>query len=154
MTRDEIYDICNRYESGYGHGLNRDGLDLSKTPHSNPDEGMAYQIGYEQGYAKSCNKYDSIDWDELADSLAEAIDWDEFTRTGQLSMGLIRRYQHKVNWHNVSKYQRLTEEFIDEFQDTLDWLQIFKYQHVTPELIQKFQDRYDAYLKFKEETYS
>jgi hypothetical protein len=44
-----IYEICNRYESGYGHGLKRDGLDLSKTPHSDAELGEAYQIGYEAG---------------------------------------------------------------------------------------------------------
>ena len=27
-----IYQICDSYESGYGHGLNDDGLDLSRTP--------------------------------------------------------------------------------------------------------------------------
>lgn len=41
--------ICDSYESGYGHGLKRDGLDLSKTPHSDPELGEAYQIGYEAG---------------------------------------------------------------------------------------------------------
>ena len=28
----KVYMICNSYESGYGHGLANDGLDLSKTP--------------------------------------------------------------------------------------------------------------------------
>lgn len=45
-----IYIICNSYESGYGHGLNNDGLDLSKTPHGDPEYGEAYQIGYEAGF--------------------------------------------------------------------------------------------------------
>lgn len=44
-----VYQICNRYESGYGHGLKRDGLDLSKTPHGDAEMGEAYQIGYEAG---------------------------------------------------------------------------------------------------------
>ncbi|EKE01499.1 MAG: hypothetical protein ACD_21C00116G0001 [uncultured bacterium] len=44
-----IYIICNSYESGFGHGMNEDGLDLSKTPHSDPECGEAYQIGYEAG---------------------------------------------------------------------------------------------------------
>lgn len=43
------YQICNRYESGYGHGLKRDGLDLSRTPHQDTELGNAYQIGYEAG---------------------------------------------------------------------------------------------------------
>jgi hypothetical protein len=41
--------ICNAYESGFGHGLASDGMDLSKTPHSDPELGEAYQIGYEAG---------------------------------------------------------------------------------------------------------
>ena len=45
-----VYQICNRYESGYGHGLKRDGFDLSKTPHADAEMGEAYQIGYEAGY--------------------------------------------------------------------------------------------------------
>ena len=44
-----VYQICERYESGYGHGLKEDGLDLSKTPHADPELGEAYQIGYEAG---------------------------------------------------------------------------------------------------------
>lgn len=44
-----VYMICNSYESGYGHGLANDGLDLSKTPHADPEQGEAYQIGYEAG---------------------------------------------------------------------------------------------------------
>lgn len=47
-----VYQICNRYESGFGHGLKRDGLDLSKTPHSDPELGEAYQIGYEEGFER------------------------------------------------------------------------------------------------------
>jgi len=47
-----VYQICNRYESGYGHGIKRDGLDLSKTPHSDAELGEAYQIGYEAGSEK------------------------------------------------------------------------------------------------------
>ena len=44
-----VYMICNSYESGYGHGLRNDGLDLSKTPHADAEIGEAYQIGYEAG---------------------------------------------------------------------------------------------------------
>lgn len=44
-----IYMICNSYESGYGHGLANDGLDLSKTPHADAELGEAYRIGYEAG---------------------------------------------------------------------------------------------------------
>lgn len=43
--------ICDSYESGFGHGMAGDGLDLSKTPHSDPELGEAYQIGYEAGQA-------------------------------------------------------------------------------------------------------
>jgi hypothetical protein len=45
-----IYVICDSYESGYGHGLQNDGLDLRKTPHGDPECGEAYQIGYEAGF--------------------------------------------------------------------------------------------------------
>ncbi len=45
----KVFMICNSYESGFGHGLANDGLDLSKTPHGDPEQGEAYQIGYEAG---------------------------------------------------------------------------------------------------------
>jgi hypothetical protein len=48
-THFEIYMICSSYESGFGHGLANDGLDLGKTPHSEKHLGMAYQIGYDAG---------------------------------------------------------------------------------------------------------
>lgn len=51
-----VYRICNRYESGYGHGLKQDGLDLTRTPHSDVEMGEAYQIGYEAGVASSQSK--------------------------------------------------------------------------------------------------
>lgn len=46
----KVYMICNSYESGYGHGLQNDGLDLSQTPHADQEQGEAYQIGYEAGF--------------------------------------------------------------------------------------------------------
>lgn len=49
IDRDDIYMICNSYESGYGHGLANDGFDLSKTPHTDKSLGIAYQIGYDAG---------------------------------------------------------------------------------------------------------
>lgn len=49
MMPSRIYMICDRYESGYGHGVKNDGLDLSKTPHADPELGEAYKIGYEAG---------------------------------------------------------------------------------------------------------
>lgn len=49
----KILMICDAYESGIGHGLQRDGLDLSKTPHGDPECGDAYQIGYELGFERS-----------------------------------------------------------------------------------------------------
>jgi hypothetical protein len=45
----KVFMICNSYESGFGHGLANDGLDLSKTPHADPEQGEAYQIGYDAG---------------------------------------------------------------------------------------------------------
>ena len=41
--------ICDSYESGFGHGMADDGLDLSKSPHADPELGEAYQIGYDAG---------------------------------------------------------------------------------------------------------
>jgi len=48
-TREDIYMICSSYESGFGHGVMDDSLDLSRTPHSDEHLGQAYQIGYEAG---------------------------------------------------------------------------------------------------------
>lgn len=47
--RDRIFEICDAYESGIGHGVKKDGLDRSKTPFSDPELGEAYQIGYGKG---------------------------------------------------------------------------------------------------------
>ena len=52
-----VYMICDRYESGYGHGLRNDGLDLSRTPHADTELGEAYQIGYEAGKAENAKRY-------------------------------------------------------------------------------------------------
>jgi hypothetical protein len=41
-----IHAICEGYESGFGHGLALDGLDLSKITHADPEVGAAYQYGY------------------------------------------------------------------------------------------------------------
>jgi len=51
--RQYIYMICSSYESGFGHGLAEDGLDLSKTPHAEEELGIAYQIGYEAGLERN-----------------------------------------------------------------------------------------------------
>ena len=63
-----VYMICNSYESGYGHGLKNDGLDLSKTPHADAEIGEAYQIGYEAG--QQARKRDYPDF--LAQALNES----------------------------------------------------------------------------------
>jgi hypothetical protein len=55
-----IYMICNSYESGFGHGVKNDGLDLSKTPHGDPELGEAYQIGYEAGFEQFIVASDTI----------------------------------------------------------------------------------------------
>jgi len=51
--RRDIFGICDAYESGIGHGLQQDGLDLSRTPHGDPEHGEAYQIGYELGVERA-----------------------------------------------------------------------------------------------------
>lgn len=47
-----VYQICHWYESGYGHGIKNDGLDLSKTEFADAESGEAYQIGYDAGLEK------------------------------------------------------------------------------------------------------
>lgn len=60
--------ICNSYESGYGHGLANDGLDLSKTPHTDSQLAEAYRIGYEAG--AEARKSSAIMLDERAIRIA------------------------------------------------------------------------------------
>lgn len=48
----KVFMICDRYESGYGHGIKNDGQDGSKTPHGDPEHREAYQIGYDAGLRK------------------------------------------------------------------------------------------------------
>ena len=60
MTMDRVYMLIDRYESGYGHGWKRDGLDLSKTPHQDPEMGRAYQIGYEAGFEARNRNIESL----------------------------------------------------------------------------------------------
>ena len=43
----KVYMICNAYESGFGHGLNNDGLNGDYYSDSELNE--AYKIGYEAG---------------------------------------------------------------------------------------------------------
>lgn len=45
----KVYMICDSYESGYGHGIKNDGLDITCTPIGDKDCAEAYQIGYEKG---------------------------------------------------------------------------------------------------------
>jgi hypothetical protein len=49
----KVFMICNAYESGFGHGLKKDGLDLSKSPHGDLECGEAYQTGYEEGFERA-----------------------------------------------------------------------------------------------------
>lgn len=45
----KVYMICDSYESGYGHGIKNDGLDITHTPIEDKECAEAYQIGYEEG---------------------------------------------------------------------------------------------------------
>lgn len=47
----EVYMICNAYESGIGHGLQRDGVCNPKNPGSKEYE--AWKIGYAEGIDRS-----------------------------------------------------------------------------------------------------
>jgi hypothetical protein len=44
--------IVDAYESGMGHGLAGDGMDIFKTPHGNPDHSEAYELGYNLGQSR------------------------------------------------------------------------------------------------------
>lgn len=48
-----VEEICDRYESGYGHGLANDGLDSSKTPHNSPEIAEAYRKANGAGFSAS-----------------------------------------------------------------------------------------------------
>jgi hypothetical protein len=50
--RRDIFSICDAYESGMGHGLQRDGH-KSGAIFGNPEHGKAYEIGYEEGERRS-----------------------------------------------------------------------------------------------------
>lgn len=50
LSESRIVDICEAYESGFGHGLKKDGLD---NPYFTPVLKHAYDYGYERGLAKS-----------------------------------------------------------------------------------------------------
>lgn len=45
----KVYMICDSYESGYGHGIKNDGIDITHTPMEDKECAEAYQIGYEVG---------------------------------------------------------------------------------------------------------
>lgn len=53
--RRDIFAICDAYESGIGHGLQRDGH-KSGAIFGNPECGMAYEIGYEEGEERASGK--------------------------------------------------------------------------------------------------
>lgn len=80
----KVFMICNSYESGYGHGLANDGLDLSKTPHADPEQGEAYQIGYEEGCAAARRGKHLPATIHSAKECSEAFEWlrAEATRDG------------------------------------------------------------------------
>jgi hypothetical protein len=56
MAISKVYQICNAYESGYGHGYNNDGKDDDYYSDSELNE--AYKIGYRAGYDDFLSKED------------------------------------------------------------------------------------------------
>lgn len=50
LSRRQVMMICDRYESGYGHGLANDGLGCT---HADKSHDIAYELGYEAGQRKS-----------------------------------------------------------------------------------------------------
>ena len=70
-----VFMICDRYESGFGHGAKNDGLDLSKTPHADPEMAEAYQIGYEAGLEAWKHEHkDDCDHDPKPTGMYEPFD--------------------------------------------------------------------------------
>jgi len=51
MPISKIYMICNAYESGFGHGVNNDGL--TGDYYADPEHNEAYKIGYDAGVERS-----------------------------------------------------------------------------------------------------
>lgn len=49
MPVSRVFEICNAYESGYGHGVNHDGLNSG--PFVDDELNEAYEIGYNAGFA-------------------------------------------------------------------------------------------------------
>jgi hypothetical protein len=47
MPISHVYEICNAYEAGYGHGVNKDGKNGEY--YSDKDLNEAYKIGYLAG---------------------------------------------------------------------------------------------------------
>lgn len=68
--RRDIFAICDAYESGIGHGLQRDGH-KSGAIFGNPECGMAYEIGYEEGEERSSGKKPAVP--PVATQVAQAV---------------------------------------------------------------------------------
>ncbi len=75
LTDDDIEAICDGYESGYGHGLWNDGLDLSKTPFANPLVGKAYQLGYDKGLEGTEDEPEILAEDEVEVKVSLPENW-------------------------------------------------------------------------------
>jgi len=59
MPISRVFQICNAYESGFGHGLKKDGLNGEYS--SDAEWNEAYKIGYEGGEVASEIGIDNID---------------------------------------------------------------------------------------------
>ena len=51
MTVSKVFEICNAYETGVGHGQKKDGHTAG--PYSDPELNEAYEMGYSLGFAIS-----------------------------------------------------------------------------------------------------
>jgi hypothetical protein len=51
--------------------------------------------------------------------LERFVDWEKFSREGELSEDFIREFQDRVYWPYIHKNQRLSEEFRKEFGENL-----------------------------------
>ena len=73
--------------------------------------------------------------------LITKIEWENISKSQNLSEDFIREFQDKVYWYDISMYQKLSEEFIREFQNKVNWVLISKHQKLSESSIRECQDK-------------
>lgn len=129
MTVSRVFEICNAYESGYGHGVNLDGKNGDYF--TDPDLNEAYKIGYDKGSEMAHeDEYAAIKAvDEYLENHPESVvDPDpEFEKeVSKLVDGVIME-QEKTS-DNTRKIhdclkddQHMIEKIADATEDHLEW---------------------------------